>query len=213
MSQERTTDEYDAVQHGIDDNPHDDAKKGAALGGLGGAAVGAAAGSMTGPVGAVIGAVVGGVAGAVASGAAVAAVDEYDDDDTVSGIGHVDEDEDEVTDGEPLYTDRGTVTDTYGTVRPTTTTGAVTPGTYGGSSTYRTTASGMTGTTSETYHDTLLDRDMDSASDVMPGNDVPGIQTGGRAIDGTPDTRGMSEKVADAVTGDHIDDKTGKYVP
>ena len=39
-----------------------------------------------------------------------------------------------------------------------------------------------------------------------------GIQTGGRDYDGTPDTRGISEKVADAVTGDRIDDKTGKPV-
>jgi len=39
-----------------------------------------------------------------------------------------------------------------------------------------------------------------------------GIQTGGHDIDGTPDTRGVSEKVADAVTGDRIDDKTGKPV-
>jgi hypothetical protein len=148
----------------------------------------------------------------VASGAAVAAVDEYDDDDTVSGIGHVDEDED-VVDRDTTYADRDAITDTYGNVHPMTTTGSVTPGTYGGSSTYGTTASGMTGTTSDTYRDTLLDRDMDSASDVLPGNDLPGIQTGGRAIDGTPDTRGISEKAADAVTGDHIDDKTGKYVP
>lgn len=41
---------------------------------------------------------------------------------------------------------------------------------------------------------------------------APGIQTGGRDIDGTPDTRGISEKIADAVTGDRIDDKTGKPV-
>jgi phage tail tape-measure protein len=39
-----------------------------------------------------------------------------------------------------------------------------------------------------------------------------GIQTGGRDIDGTPDTRGISEKAADAVTGDRIDDKTAKPV-
>lgn len=43
-------------------------------------------------------------------------------------------------------------------------------------------------------------------------HDLPGIQTGGRDIDGTPDTRGISEKAADAVTGDRIDDKTGKPV-
>jgi uncharacterized protein (TIGR02271 family) len=70
----------DNVQHGIDDNPHGDAGKGALLGGLGGAAVGAMAG---GPVGAVIGA----VAGAIGSGAAVAAVDTVDNDNTVTGIG------------------------------------------------------------------------------------------------------------------------------
>ena len=48
--------------------------------------------------------------------------------------------------------------------------------------------------------------------EATPGNGVPGVQTGGHAVDGTPDTRGVSEKVADAVTGDHIDDKTGKVV-
>jgi hypothetical protein len=31
-------------------------------------------------------------------------------------------------------------------------------------------------------------------------------------VDGTPDTRGIAEKSADAVTGDRIDDKTGKPV-
>jgi phage tail tape-measure protein len=39
-----------------------------------------------------------------------------------------------------------------------------------------------------------------------------GVQTGGYDADGTPDTRGISEKAADAVTGDRIDDKTGKPV-
>jgi hypothetical protein len=43
-------------------------------------------------------------------------------------------------------------------------------------------------------------------------NGVPGVQTGGVANDGTPDTRGILEKTADAVTGDDIDDKTGKRV-
>ena len=47
---------------------------------------------------------------------------------------------------------------------------------------------------------------------AVPGNGVPGVQTGGHAIDGTPDTRGMTEKAADALTGDVIDDKTGKPV-
>lgn len=77
----------DRVQHGIDDNSNNDAEKGAALGGLGGVAVGAAAGSMLGPVGTIVGAVAGGLLGAGASGAAVAAVDQVDNDNTVSGVG------------------------------------------------------------------------------------------------------------------------------
>ena len=50
------------------------------------------------------------------------------------------------------------------------------------------------------------------ATPGTPGNGVPGVQTGGHATDGTPDTRGVTEKIADTVTGDHIDDKTGKRV-
>jgi hypothetical protein len=50
------------------------------------------------------------------------------------------------------------------------------------------------------------------AWDRATGAEVGGIQTGGHAIDGTPDTRGVTEKIADAVTGDRIDDKTGKVV-
>lgn len=42
------------------------------------------------------------------------------------------------------------------------------------------------------------------------GNGIPGIQTGGHAADGSPDTRGITEKIADKLTGDRIDDKTGK---
>lgn len=51
-----------------------------------------------------------------------------------------------------------------------------------------------------------------NAAAALPGNGVPGIQTGGHDIDGSPDTRGITEKVADAVTGNRIDDKTGKPV-
>jgi uncharacterized protein (TIGR02271 family) len=50
------------------------------------------------------------------------------------------------------------------------------------------------------------------AWDKGTGAERGGIQTGGRDIDGTPDTRGLAEKAADAVTGDRIDDKTGKPV-
>jgi len=48
--------------------------------------------------------------------------------------------------------------------------------------------------------------------DKATGSERGGIQTGGRDMDGTPDTRGVTEKMADAVTGDRIDDKTGKPV-
>ena len=77
----------DNVQHGIDDNPHDDGKKGLELGALGGGTVGAIAGMAAGPIGAIVGAIIGGTAGSIASGAAVDAVDAVDNDDTVTGIG------------------------------------------------------------------------------------------------------------------------------
>lgn len=135
----------DNIQHGIDDNPHGDGKKGAVLGGVGGAVVGALAG---GPIGAVVGA----VAGAAASGAGVAAVDQVDNDNTVTGVGH------------------GATTDAETQARRVT-----------------------------------------SGVDT-PGNGLPGVQTGGHSVDGTPDTRGVTEKAADTLTGDRVDDNTGKIV-
>jgi outer membrane lipoprotein SlyB len=152
----------DNVQHGIDDNPRNDAEKGAALGGVGGAVVGGLAG---GPVGAVVGA----VAGAVTSGAGVAAVDRVDNDNTVTGVG------------------TGATRDAGDTVRDATD--------NAGASAHNTAA--LT---------------VNTIDDVTPGNDVPGVQTGGRAVDGTPDSRGITEKAADAITGDRTDDKTGKTV-
>jgi hypothetical protein len=151
----------DNIQHGIDDDPRNDAEKGAALGGLGGAAVGAVAGAATGPVGAVVGAVAGGLAGAGASGAGVAAVDSVDNDNTVTGIGD------------------GATRDVGDQTRDVT----------------------------RNVADMNADANVDRA-----GNGVPGVQTGGTALDGTPDTRGISEKTADVLTGDKIDDKTGKRV-
>jgi hypothetical protein len=50
------------------------------------------------------------------------------------------------------------------------------------------------------------------AWDKATGAERGGIQTGGHALDGSPDTRGITEKIADTVTGDRIDDKTGKPV-
>jgi uncharacterized protein (TIGR02271 family) len=78
----------------------------------------------------------------------------------------------------------------------------------------------------ETIHDTVRRTDVDvdtipgqttttgttTSGVTTPGNGVPGVQTGGRNADGSPDTRGLTEKAADAVTGDRTDDKTGKRV-
>jgi hypothetical protein len=50
------------------------------------------------------------------------------------------------------------------------------------------------------------------AWDKATGAERGGIQTGGHTLDGSPDTRGITEKVADAFTGDRIDDKTGKPI-
>lgn len=47
--------------------------------------------------------------------------------------------------------------------------------------------------------------------DVVPGNDVSGVQTGGVTTAGA-DTRGISEKTTDVLTGDRTDDKTGGRV-
>jgi phage tail tape-measure protein len=57
-----------------------------------------------------------------------------------------------------------------------------------------------------------LSHTQNNAERVVGGNGVPGIQTGGHAVDGTPDTRGITEKLADKLTGDKIDDKTGKRI-
>jgi hypothetical protein len=62
--------------------------------------------------------------------------------------------------------------------------------------------SSVAGTTAGTVH---------TDSDVIPGNNVPGVQTGGYTTAG-PDTRGVTEKAADAITNDNRDDKTGGRV-
>jgi hypothetical protein len=160
----------DGIQHGIDDNPDNDAEKGATLGGIGGAAVGLAAGAAMGPVGAVAGAIIGGAAGALMSGAAVAAVDAVDNDNKVSGIGrgvHIDNNE--------------------------------TP--YANSVDTNYVSSDPVLRTTPVYGDRNI-----------VGNGVPGIQTGGRDLDGGPDTRGMLEKTEDFLTGDNVDDKRGEPV-
>ncbi|MES2461923.1 MAG: hypothetical protein V4671_15170 [Armatimonadota bacterium] len=232
-----TTDELndDTVQHGIDDDASGDAEKGATLGGVGGAVTGAVAGAAAGPLGAIAGAIIGGVAGAVASGAAVAAIDRVDNDNTITGIGSgatTDVEDAAYTttgvnspgNGVPGiqtggYTAAGTP-DTRGITEKAAdavtgdriddktglpvaggyTTGVGTSGAYG------------TGTGSATAYNT----DPDGTAGVNRleelGETTPSLKTGGYANDGTPDTRGVGEKVVDAVTGDVVDDKTHKVV-
>ena len=68
------------------------------------------------------------------------------------------------------------------------------------------TISGLgSGTTRDTH-------DVYANSGMGVGNHVPEVQTGGHDVTGGPDTRGILEKTADAVTGDNIDDKTGQPV-
>jgi hypothetical protein len=181
----------DNVQHGIDDNPTGDAKKGGILGAVGGAVVGALAG---GPVGAVIGA----VAGGVGSAAGVAAVDRVDNDNTVTGIGgnHAatrDIDESLERDDNTVYTNasgHNVSTPAYNT------TGAA--GSYA--------AAGTTGMNNDPDGNLGVNRREEL------GETTPSIKTGGTALDGTPDTRGVGEKFVDTLTGDKIDDKTHKRV-
>ncbi|MBC8103226.1 MAG: hypothetical protein H7Z41_11620 [Cytophagales bacterium] len=232
----------DSVQHGIDDNPSGDAEKGAALGGVGGAVTGAIAGSAVGPLGTLAGAVIGGLAGAVASGAAVAAVDRVDNDNTVSGVGHgattdVEDTTYVDTPGNRVpgiqtggYTAAGTpdtrgisekaadavtgdrmddktglpVAGAYGTGMTTPAGSLGTAGTYG--------VAGSLGATGATAYDTDPDSTKGLNQREELGETTPSIKTGGYANDGTPDTRGVGEKVVDAVTGDPLDDKTGKVV-
>ncbi|AIE84108.1 hypothetical protein [Fimbriimonas ginsengisoli] len=72
---------------------------------------------------------------------------------------------------------------------------------------------GSPGTGSGAYADNPP-RDVDYMDHTPTGvpNNQPGIQTGGHDLDGTPDTRGVTEKIADALTGDKYDDKTGKRI-
>lgn len=167
----------DGVQHGIDDDPHDDGKKALGLGAIGGGAVGAIAGSMLGPAGAIAGAAIGGSIGSIASGAAVDAVDAIDNDDTVTGLGSS-----QTQDVEDQAAGAGFAG---------TSTGAGFAGT--------TDTGGFAGSTGST---------LNNGADVLPGNDVAGVQTGGTTTAGA-DTRGVTEKAADAITGDSMDDKTG----
>jgi uncharacterized protein (TIGR02271 family) len=68
----------------------------------------------------------------------------------------------------------------------------------------------------ETRYPNTWDRMQNSVRygwDKATGAERGGIKTGGyHTDDGTPDRRGIMEKVADTVTGNRVDDKTGKPV-
>lgn len=247
----------DNVQHGIDDNPNDDAKKGLELGALGGGAVGAIAGAAAGPVGAIVGALIGGSVGSVASGAAVQAVDAVDNDNTVTGVGDGVTTKDDLigTDHTAGTTgihegataagdyERGSYvggadvndtpvvgTDVGGhnivTGGPSTSeagntgleAGAIAGGLIGAAAggpvgavvggTLGSLAGGVAGDAAEAADDTNAGYNAADTTYDSIGNDVPGIQTGGVTTAGA-DTRGITEKAADAITGDRVDDKTG----
>jgi hypothetical protein len=188
----------DTVQHGIDDDPNNDPEKARNIGGIGGAATGLVAGAAAGPVGAAIGAVVGGVAGALGSQAAVSAVDKVDNDNTMTGIGS----------GRTTDVEDGIGRHTPGNGEPGIQTGGHaidgTPDTRGITEKASDTVTGD-------HYDDKTGKSV-GGPDLNPGNNTPGIQTGGHAIDGTPDTRGITEKTADTLTGDKYDDKTGKRI-
>jgi len=191
----------DNIQHGIDDNPHNDAEKGATLGGIGGAAVGAVAGSAVGPIGAIVGAVVGGLAGAGASGAAVAAVDQADNDNTVTGLGGgATHDIDSPTTAEVADVNRrfgtGTTQDTIGSNdivgRTSPNTGYSDTGAAGVNAVYPSPSTGHTGVSDADVSDMNIDSANMENRDVVPnvshnnqttgiGNDLPGTSTAGLA--------------------------------
>lgn len=180
----------DNIQHGIDDDANNDPHKAKVGGAIGGAITGAVAGSAVGPLGTVGGAIVGGVVAAFASEAAVKEVDKYDNDNTVTGIGEG------VTHGHvSTLHDAGVAVGKEYEVGKERVEG-------------HTTSPGYTTTTTGTSYAP----ESDPYTPTGTANGVPGVQTGGIATDGTPDTRGVTEKLADKLTGDHTDDKTGKTV-
>lgn len=220
----------DNVQHGIDDNPSGDAEKGATLGGIGGAVVGGIAGSAAGPVGTIIGVIVGAAGGAVGSGLGVAAVDRIDNDNTVTGIGDNPDWERHDDNWREHYNSNYAATNTpydsnyqhayrYGH-------DVATHPSYEGRSwdeiqtnarqDWESRNPGTWDTYQEpirySYEGSRLQHSGGMGTSRAYADNAPGIQTGGQAMDGTPDTRGITEKVSDYVTGDRVDDKTGKSV-
>ncbi len=195
---------------------------GTGAGAISGGVVGAALG---GPIGAVIGAVAGGVLGAKGGEAAHKVGDDHDDVNlSTNSDGEVGRD---VGAGAGAISGAviGTTAGPVGTV-----VGAVAGGMFGAAAGDAAKHMGENNINRENATTTPTPVVVNTPAPVVMaqpiathghttvladdaiGNEVPGVQTGGHALDGTPDTRGLSEKTADVVTGDRVDDKTGKIV-
>ncbi len=230
----------DNVQHGIDDSPKGDAEKGGVMGAVGGAVVGALAGGPIGAVvGAVAGGLASAagvaavdrvdndnnisgvgsgvttdtgnvVSSGVHSAAGTVSNTAHVVGNTAAGIGN----QPVIDNGLPGVQTGGRANDGTMDTRGVSekVADAVTGDTLDdktGKPVLHSDRPMATGMTSPTYTGTGY-----TGTGVAPviDNGLPGVQTGGRANDGTMDTRGVSEKVSDAVTGDTLDDKTGKVV-
>ena len=196
---------------------------GTGSGALSGGIVG---GTIGGPVGAVIGAVAGGILGSAAGEAAHKIGDDHDDvnvkTDSEGSLGR--------TTGVGAGSISGAVVGTSVGGPVGTVVGAVAGGVLGaaaGDAAKHVGEGNPQHTHADHVHDIhgdaanvstnlnrggALNTGVDPSLIETPGNGVPGIQTGGTAYDGTSDTRGISEKAADTLTGDRYDDKTGKPI-
>lgn len=186
---------------------------GTGAGAISGGVVGAAVG---GPVGAVIGAVAGGVLGAAGGEAAHKIGDDHDDvnvsTDSEGSLGRAS--------GAGAGAISGAVVGTAAGGPVGTVAGAVAGGMLGAAAGDAAKHAGEDNINRHVAahhdHEVVVGHDTNIGT-VGPagtlregdiGNDVPGIQTGGTTTQG-PDTRGLTEKATDTITGDRIDDKTG----
>lgn len=181
---------------------------GTGSGALSGGIVG---GAIGGPIGAVIGAVAGGVLGSAAGAAAHKIGDDHDDvnvsTDSEGALGRNTGAGAGAISGAVVGSTAGPV----GTVA-----GAVAGGMLGAAAGDAAKHVGEDATNTHAMHhgqgSVAASTPLDPRLVETPGNNIPGVQTGGTAIDGTPDTRGISEKTADTLTGNNYDDKTGKPI-
>ncbi len=192
------------VQNELHTDKDEDKAIGAEIGGVGGAITGAAAGAMVGPLGAVAGAIVGGIVGAAGSSAAVGAVHNYTQDDpdlplqqTVIPTGEeVDASNTAVT---RTYTgDTVEEDDEYDDTENITNRAVVVPPTN-------------PGFTADPTHPGMV---VPPAGSVDPVNSDLGVNPTDLRPElqhqNVEDTRGLGERAVDALTGDTIDDKTGR---